>query len=265
VVSSSVTPSRPATSGWRFHRRDRLAQVPLRHEVRVDVVVHDGGVLVGAGDAVDAEAVLVVEVPQRGPQPGGLDQQLGAVVAVELLVGGGVVVPDDGVGDVGVDVEGRRPRRPVARGLLPADRAPREGRALQPELPGPVTGQVEGGVPPAQRVARRRRGDVGEHGEHVGLGVPEGVPVVAGTGQALGRDGLALGPQPGLQQVEDADPHRLLQLVVPLDLDVGVLPVLVEHLALLAKQPLEAGELGGGQRPLTWSRSAAADRREDQP
>src|SRR3712207_7521445 len=48
-----------------------------------------------------------VEVAQRGPQPRRLDQQLGAEVPVELLVEGRVVVADDGVGDVGVDVEGR--------------------------------------------------------------------------------------------------------------------------------------------------------------
>ena len=43
-------------------------------------------------------------------------------------------VADDGVGDVGVDVERRRAGRPVRRALLPADRAPRERRALQAQL-----------------------------------------------------------------------------------------------------------------------------------
>ena len=46
------------------------------------------------------------------------------------------------------------------------------------------------------------------------------------------------------------DPHGLLQLVVALDLDVGLVPVLVEQLALLADQPVPAGQLGRGQRGL---------------
>jgi hypothetical protein len=91
------------------------------------------------------------------------------------------------------------------------------------------------------------------------------VPVVAGAGQPLGRDRLALGAQAGLQDVEHAHPHGLLQLVVALDLDVGLVPVLVEQLALLAQQPLPAGQLRGGQRRLDLVAEAAADRRDDQP
>ena len=248
-ISSGAPPAarRPRAAGAPL---GGLPQVPLRHEVRVDVVVDDGGVLVGAGHPVDAEAVLGVEVAQRGPQPGGLDQQLGAEVAVELLVQGGVVVPDDGVGDVGVDVEGRRPRRPVARRLLAVDRAPREGRSAHAQLRGPRPGHLQGRVPPAQRVPGRARRGVGEHRQDVGLGVPERVAVVAGAGEALGRDRLALTAKTGLQDVEHADPHGLLHLVVALDLDVGLVPVLVEQLPLLTDEPVPAGQLGGGERGL---------------
>ncbi len=52
------------------------AQVPLRHQVRVDVVVGDRAVLVGAGDAVDPEAPVGVVVAERAPQPRRLDEQL---------------------------------------------------------------------------------------------------------------------------------------------------------------------------------------------
>ncbi len=214
-TSSGATWSRPATSGWRLTASAGLAQVPLRHEVGVDVVVHHGRVLVRPGHAVDPEAVLGVEVTQRRPQPRGLDEQLGAEVAVELLVQGGVVVPDDGVGDVGVDVEGRRPRRPVPRGLLAADRAPREGRARacpSTRARSRAMSRVECRQRSASRAALRS--GVGEHRQHVGLGVPEGVPVVPGAGEPLGRDGLTLAAQPRLQDVEHAHPDGLLQFVV---------------------------------------------------
>src|SRR3712207_8320514 len=41
---------------------------------------------------------------------------------------------------------------------------------------------------------------VGQHREHVGLGVPERVPVVARPGEPLGRDRLALAAQAGLDR-----------------------------------------------------------------
>jgi hypothetical protein len=65
--------------------------------------------------------------------------------------------------------------------------------------------------------------------------------------------------------VEDADPHRLLQLVVALDLHVGVQPVRVEHLALLAQQPLEAGQLRRGQGALDLVAQRRGGAPEDQP
>ena len=106
----------PRRRSRQVRGRDRGgAQVPLRHEQRVDVVVGDGRVLVGPGDAVDVEAAVPADVTQAGPQPGRLDEQLEAGPGVEVVVADGVVVADDGVRDVGVDVEGRRPRRPVAR------------------------------------------------------------------------------------------------------------------------------------------------------
>ena len=49
-------------------------QVPLGEHVCVDVVVGDGAVLVGAGDAVDAEAALRVVVAERAPESRCLDQ-----------------------------------------------------------------------------------------------------------------------------------------------------------------------------------------------
>ena len=50
--------------GMARHSVDGRAQVPLGHQVRVDVVVGDGAVLVRSGDAVDPEAAGSVVVPQ---------------------------------------------------------------------------------------------------------------------------------------------------------------------------------------------------------
>ena len=134
------------------------AQVPLRHQVRVDVVVGDRAVLVGPGDAVDAEAALGVVVAERAPEPRRLDEQLEADLALELVVVGRRLVADDRVGDVRVDVERGGAGRPVAGALLAADRPPRERRALEAELARPLAREVERRVAPAQRVARRPAG-----------------------------------------------------------------------------------------------------------
>ena len=71
------------------------AQVPLCKQVRVDVVVCQGAVLIGAGDAVDAEAALGVVMPERTPEPGCLDEQLEADLELEGLVPGRGLVADD--------------------------------------------------------------------------------------------------------------------------------------------------------------------------
>jgi hypothetical protein len=65
-----------------------LAQVLLREEVRVHVVVGESAVLVGPGDAVDAEASACVVVAERAPEPRRLDEELDPDLALELLVAG---------------------------------------------------------------------------------------------------------------------------------------------------------------------------------
>src|SRR5581483_3248307 len=89
-------------------------QVLTGHHVGVDVVVGQGRVLVGAGDAGDVEPAVTVVVAERAPQAGRLHQDLEPFAGFELGVAGGVDVADHRLGDVGVDVEGGRPGRPVA-------------------------------------------------------------------------------------------------------------------------------------------------------
>jgi hypothetical protein len=251
----------PGPLGVPVDRVGRGDQVPLRHQVGVDVVVLDGGVFVGAGDPVDVEPAVPVVVAQRAPQPGGLDQDLEADVALEVVVAGRGHVSPDGVGDVGVDVERGGAGRPVGRALLPADRAPREGGAAQAELLGTVTGQVEGGVPPPQRAGHGLGQGVRQHGQREHLGVPEDVAVVPGPGQALGRDRSQLGAGAGLQDVEQPEPDGLLDLLVAFDPHVRGVPELVEVVPLLPAQAFPAGELRGRQRPA----DLIADRRQRTP
>ncbi len=232
-------------------------EVPLRHQVRVDVVVGDGRVLVRARDTVDPEAAVEVVMSQRPPQPGGLDQDRQPHRALELLVPGDGDVAGDRVGDVGVDVKGGRPGRPVPGALLAVDGAPGEDGALQIEQIGSFPGQWQSRVPPAQRVGRRVRRGVRQDGEHVRLGVPEGVPVVSGAGQALGRDRPPLGPRSGLQDVEQREANGLLHLRVAVDLDVGPLPEGIQVLPLLADETGPPGlprcdQRRGGLVPQGW-------------
>jgi hypothetical protein len=155
-------------------------------------------------------------VAERSPEPGRLHEQLQADVAHEGVVVGGSLIPRHGVGDGGIQVEGRGAGRPVPRGLLPADRPPRKDCTLEVELAGPFAREVEGGVSPAERVGGRARCGVGEDGQDEALRVPERVTVVAGARQSLGGDGALLGAGTGLERVEEREANRLLQLDVAL-------------------------------------------------
>ena len=76
---------------------------------------------------------------------------------------------------------------------------------------------------PAQSVARGVGDRVGQDGQHERLGIPEGMPVVAWSRQALGCDRASLASGAGLQGVEEREPQRLLELGVALQLDIGAL------------------------------------------
>ena len=101
-----------------------------------------------------------------------------------------------------------------------------------------------------RRAARRRRRTAGctWARRHETLGVPERVPVVAGPGQALGRDRPVLGPRPGLQDVEQPEAHRLLDLGVTVQLDVGTFPELRPGRRAARPAAVPAGQVGSRQR-----------------
>ena len=217
-------------------------------------------VLVGPSDAVDAEAALGVVMAERAPQPRGGDQQVEARTLLELLVPGREDVAADGVGHVGVDVEGGGAGWPVARALLAADRPPRERHARELEhAPRARRARSMRRVAPQQRVARGLGCGVRQHRERVGLHVPEGVPVIAAAGQPLGRDRPLLRPRAGLQDVEERETHGLLQRQVAVELDVRARSQKSSRYArCAATQPVPAGAPRRGERAPRPGRAATA-------
>ena len=111
---------------------------------------------------------------------------------------------------------------------MTTNRAPRERRALQAQLCRPLAREVERPVAPSQGISDRVRCGVGQHRQHEGLGVPERVAVIAGTGQPLGGDRALLSPCARLQDVEQAEPQRLLELGISVELDIGAVPEVVQ-------------------------------------
>ena len=123
------------------HGAGGVAQVEPGHHVRVRVVVDDGRVLVGAGDPMDVERLRPVASvePEVGPQPGGLDEDLGAFVGEEVDVAGGLQVSAQGEHHRRVDVVLRGAGGVVGRRLLAVDRPPRVERADLAHLRRPGT------------------------------------------------------------------------------------------------------------------------------
>ena len=72
--------------------------------------------------------------------------------------------------------------------------------------------------------------------------------VITRAGQPLRRDRALLTARPGLDGVEQREPERLLELSVPVDLDVRRRPESVEVLTLLVEEALPAGVDGALQR-----------------
>ena len=221
----------------------RGLEVLARHQVRVGVVVDDGRVLVRPGDGVDDELAVAAlgEEAEPEPEPGRLDEHLGAAVEHQRVVAGDRAVLAQGVGDVGVDVV-LGGAGDVARGcLLPGDRAPREQRAAVVELARPFAGGVEHADAKREHVARMLRARVREERCDVDLGVPEVVSLVAVAGHTLGRDAVATDAGGRLQQLEEVEPDGALERAGTFDVDVRLVPEVGGGAALVALDRVVAG------------------------
>ena len=226
----------------------RVAEVGAGHQVRVRVVVHQRGVLVGPGHPLDAEraAVRWRVGAERCPQPGGLQDHLGTAREQDVAVVGSGDVGLDAEGDGGVDVVLRRAGREVGRRLVAADRPPRVQRAPLAHLGGPSPGAIEGGDPELDQRPRDGRLRVGEEGKREDLGVPEVVPLVPLAREALrGQRRAAVAPG-RLEHAEQVVADALLDRDVALELDVRGGPEPGELGALLGRQPVEPDRPGIG-------------------
>src|SRR5262249_30253757 len=143
-------------------------------------------------------------------------QDFGARVALEVVVAGGVHVLNDRGGDVGVDVKRGGSGGPVTGALFAVNGAPGKGGARQAEAVRAWLRRGQRRVAQAQAVGRRLGHGVGEHRHDVALTVPERVTVVAGAGEAFGRNGSALGPRAGREDLKQRVANRLLQLGIAL-------------------------------------------------
>src|SRR5258706_6774489 len=111
-----------------------------------------------------------------------------------------------------------------------------------------LPGLLENRMAPAQGVGGSARESQRQHRQDEGLGVPESVAVVAGARQPFGRDGAPLRTRSRLQDVEEREAYRLLDLRVALQLDVRTRPEVVQVGALLGEQALQAGQARSRQR-----------------
>jgi hypothetical protein len=211
-------------------------QVQLRGEVGVHVVVDEGRIFVRAGHTVEVEVALVVPPPERRPQTCRLDQNLKSGLALEGVVTGGAHVVDHRAGDIGVDVHRGRACGPIAGALPSVDRPPGERGALQTQHLRAIARVVQGVVPPSQGLLGRFRGGVREHREHKPLEVPEGVPLVSGTGEAFAGHRPPFNPNGRLVYVEERKPDCLLQSRFAIHLNICTRPKFVETLALALDQ-----------------------------
>ncbi len=175
--------------------RDALArgesQVPRRHQIGVEVVVDDRGIFVGSGHAVEDERAALGRIMEadRQPDPRGLDQHCAAARLEDRSVAGRREIGLERVGDIGVDVILRRAGGEIGRAFVPADRPPRIERARGlSHRARIVTRGVEPRDAPDEHCPRDLGMGVGEDRQHVEIGIPEDVALIALAGLPLGTD-----------------------------------------------------------------------------
>src|SRR6266567_7826626 len=100
----------------------------------------------------------------------------------------------------------------------------------------------ENQVAPAQGVGGGVRHGQRQHRQDEDLRIPEGMAVVAGARQPLGRDGTPLRTRSCLQDMEEREAYRLLDLWIALEFDVCMCPEVVQVGPLLGEQALPAGQ-----------------------
>src|SRR5215211_6985215 len=91
------------------------------------------------------------------------------------------------------------------------------------------------------------RDGVGQGLQDERLGVPARVSVVARAGQSFGGYRPPLRASTRLEDMEESEADRLLELIVPFKFHVGATPEVVEVVALGAQESLPAAATRGGE------------------
>src|SRR4029077_10566280 len=128
------------------------AQVSLGHQVRIEIVVGDGAVLIRTRDAVDAKMPVEIEVSERAPQTRGLHENVDAHIVPEGVIACGLDVVEYRDGDVRIDVKCRGSGRPIARAFFAVYRSPGKDGPGQIEIACARLGRVEDRASPPQSV-----------------------------------------------------------------------------------------------------------------
>ena len=218
------------------HDAGCVNEVRPRHDIGVEVVVDDRGVLVGPGHAMNVEFPASVDPPEAQicPHPRRLDEDRSGIAEEEGLVPRRTSVVHDRVSDVSIDVILSRTCGVVGGGLLTSDRPPREESSPLGQFFGSSSGLWKSVDPEPQGVLSDSRMGVGQHRDDVDLGVPEVVAFIARSGHTLGRDTQLVSAGRGLSNLEEVPPHRLLDAGRrAFNLDVSRRPIVVEPLSLL--------------------------------
>ena len=144
------------------------------------------------------------------------------------------------MGDVSADVVLGCARREIGAALLSVDGAPGVERALLvAELPRAGAGVRQDGIAVFEELSGKRRVRVEKDRQDIGLGVPEGMALIALPCQALGGDVAPAVSSGGLEDVEEIEAQPLEQGVVSLDLHIRGGPEGVERGALLFEKGVE--------------------------
>ncbi len=202
-------------------------QVALGHQVGEHIVVHDAGVLVRSGHAEEVEQAVVVAMHSARPHAGRFDEDVDSVdcgKGCSRCVG----VKAERQGDGGVQVHGRGTRRPIGRDLMPIDGAPGEGCAFHSQGPGTLPGRLKGRGPPLQQMRSALRVQQRQCRRDEPLDIPEGVPAVARAGECFGSYRCLVEAGCSLQNLEQVEADRQLQLSIPAHFHVRAVPEPVE-------------------------------------
>ena len=201
-------------------------KIVFGHQVGVEVVVHQGVVFVRPGYAVQAEgaAPLGIEGAKVPEKPGRLENHFGPALFEKGKIAGGVEIPADREGDVGVNVILRGAGRVIGGSFRAANGAPWEKRPFEMELPRSRAGAVEGVMPVAQQGPGNFGLRVDEEGRSKNLRVPEIMALVAVPAQAFRGHAAPAVRARGLQEVKQAEPEPEIHGRIALDLHVRLVP-----------------------------------------